>query len=180
MTTNLPPVSAASLANVPLPGEAGVWGVCPGVGLIADVIRRATESWAGHAVMYVGGGQIVQATWPRVEVAQAPTQNVIWATGQPLNATQRSAAANKALALVGTGYDIWAYPVLAAAVVYAEVTKDLSHLFGNDKWWDCSGLIAYCDSVAGAPMFAPNISSHLVTPAELMNLGAQEGWFQGK
>jgi hypothetical protein len=180
MTAKAPPVGI-NLTDVPFPAAIGVWGVCPGDGMIAAVIRHATESWAGHAVMYVGGGQIVEATWPKVEISMAPTQNIIWATGQPLNAGEQLLASNKARSLVGTQYDIWVYPFLAAAVFDAALTKDVSHLFNNDRWWDCSGLIEECDVVANAPMFPGSSgSAHFVTPAMLMTLGAQEGWFTGQ
>jgi hypothetical protein len=130
--------------------------------------------------MYVGNGQIVQSTWPKVELSSAPIENVIWATGQPLTPAQRGAASTYAQNLVGTHYDVLAYPFLVAAILDAAITKDVSHLFGNDKWWDCSGLIAECDIIANAPMFATDISAHFVTPSQLMTLGAQEGWFQGQ
>lgn len=177
--TRLPP-AGINIDSVALPDSPGVWGVVPGVGPVAAIIRHATESWAGHAVMYVGNSQIVQATWPKVILSPAPTSNVIWATGQPATAGQHSNIASYAKTLVGTRYDIMAYPALIAAIFDAALTKNLSHLFGNDKWWDCSGLVEECDDMAGIPMFPSDISAHLVTPAMLMDLGVRKGWFQGQ
>jgi uncharacterized protein YycO len=173
--TQFPPL-VENLSNVPFPPKPGTLGVVHGVGFIADVIRRATESWAGHAVMYVGNGQVVESTWPKVALNNAPTNNVVWANKQVLSDEQRIAIVNAAKILVGDHYDWTVYPALVAAVFYAAATKDLSHLFANDKWWDCSGLVAHCDKAAGIDLF-PGIDPHLVTPAQLMNLGTQEGWF---
>jgi hypothetical protein len=171
------PPAGVSLANVPWPKQAGTWGVAPGAGLVASVIRHATESWAGHAVMYVGGGKIVQARWPKVQVSDAPYQNIIWANGQPLTAIQRTAVCARAMALVGDGYDILVYPFLVAAFFNVAATRDATSLFTSDRWWDCSGLVEECDSAAGAPMFSSSDSAHFVTPAQLMVLGAKSGWF---
>ena len=101
------PPRGTSLASVPLPNAPGTWGVCPGFGPIAAIIRRATNSWAGHAVIYVGGGQIVEATWPRVRISDAPTSNVMWASKQPLTAKQRNSVVVRADSLIGDGYDIF-------------------------------------------------------------------------
>ena len=174
MTAFQPPIQ--NLSNVPFPTQPGTFGVAHGSGLVADVIRRATESWAGHAVMYVGNGQVVEARYPKVSLDAAPTSNVIWANKQPLDGQQRSIIVNTVKSLVGDNYDWTVYPALAAAVFYAAATKDLSHLFANDKWWDCSGLVAHGDMTAGVNLY-PTIDAHLVTPAQLMELAAEKGWF---
>lgn len=177
MTRQPPPLNIPSLTDVAFP-SSGTWGVCPGVGPIASIIRHATASWAGHAVMYIGAGRIVQATWPKVKISPAPTNNVVWATGQPLTVDQRIAIVNRAQALVGDGYDWLIYPFLIADVFDAAITQNVSRLFTNDKWRDCSGLVEDCDSTAGAPMF-PGPIPNFVTPAMLLNLGLQNGWFRG-
>jgi len=175
------PPEGINLIDIPFPSNAGVWGVCPGQGPIASLIRHLTASWAGHAVMYIGNGKIVEATWPKVRLSPAPTNNVIWATGQPLSSTQFDSAGRVARMLVGSGYDLFVYPFLAAAVASATITRRVSPLFNSDRWWDCSGLIEHCDAVAGAPMFPGDAGSqHFVTPSQLMTLGAQKGWFQGQ
>jgi hypothetical protein len=176
-TITTPDGKTYNVSNVPIPLNVGTWGVCHGSGVTAEVIRRATESWAGHAVMSVGGGKVVEATWPRVRLADAPTSNVIWANGQTLTAAQRSAVVTYATQQIGDRYDVLAYPFLAAAIVDAAITKNVSRLFADDRWWDCSGLVAECDVYAGAAMPLGPASAHFVTPAMLMNLGAQEGWF---
>jgi len=161
---------------VALPAEAGTWGVVHGVGWVAGVIRHATESWAGHAVMYIGGGKIVQATWPRVQIADAPRSNVIWANGQPLTADQRVKITTRAATLVGSRYDIFAYPFLVAALFNAAITQNVDKLFTSDKWRDCSAVVDDCDYYAGIDLF-PNRGSNLITPAMLLDLGTQKGWF---
>lgn len=168
-------LASRDLSNVPLPAQAGTFGICHGAGWASGVIRHATESWAGHAVMYVGGGKVVQAEYPKVQLADAPRSNVIWANGQLLAPSARTAIVAKAHSLVGDGYDIWAYPVLAASVFYAAVTKDAAPLFLSDKFLDCSAVVTACDAAAGIDLF-PGTSVHFVTPAMLFDLAAQRGW----
>jgi hypothetical protein len=175
------PPEGFQFSNVPYPPLAGTWGVAHGSGPFASVIRMATQSWAGHAVMYVGGGMTVEARWPKVKYDAAPRENVIWATGQPLTVAQRTVAAKTAMNLVGGGYDLAVYPALMLALFKASLTKDLTSLFNSDKWWDCSALVEHCDAVAQAAMFPGTVGSeHFVTPAMMMNLGVQKGWFQGE
>jgi hypothetical protein len=162
--------------NVSLPQRAGVFGLQAGSGPLAGVIRHATESPVGHAVMYIGAGQIVQARWPKVIISAAPTSNVIWAYGQPLTLGQSSRIVRRARQLVGDGYDILAYPIFAAAVFKAAVIKDAAPLLKNDRWRVCSALVVDCDEYAGVDLTAlpdPN----LVPPSALLNLGVANGWF---
>lgn len=164
--------------NVPYPPLAGTWGVAHGTGPFASVIRTATQSWAGHAVLYVGDGLAVEARWPKVKMDAAPREDVVWANGQPLTSEQRMRAVTAAHLLIGAGYDIAIYPALVAALFKASITKDIEPLFNSDRWWDCSGLVEHCDVVAGAAMFSGTVGSeHFVTPAMMMNLGVQKGWF---
>jgi hypothetical protein len=140
------------------------------------VVRHATDSPVGHAVMYIGKGQIVQARYPKVVVSDAPTSNIIWAYGQPLTPGQRELIVARALQLVGDGYDVAAFPFFIAAVFDAVVLKDEAPLLNKDHFRVCSAIIADCDSFAGAPITQlpdPN----LVRPSDLMNVGLVEGWF---
>lgn len=168
-------LASRDLGNVPLPALPGTFGICHGAGWAAGVIRHATESWAGHAVMYVGDGKVVQAEYPKVQLADAPRSNVIWANGQLLSPDARAAITAKAHSLIGDAYDLWAYPILIAGIFYAGITKDAAPLFLSDKFLDCSAVVTACDAAAGIDLF-PGTSVHFVTPAMLFDLAAQSGW----
>ena len=137
--TQQPPTS--NLIGVPFPAEPGTFGVCHGSGIVADVIRHATESWAGHAVMYVGNKQVVEARYPKVVLDAAPADNVVWATKQPLTPAQRVTIVSAARELVGASYDISVYPVLAAAVFYAAATKVVDERAKQSQVGDCPNAL---------------------------------------
>ena len=168
-------LASRDLSDVALPALPGTFGICHGSGWASGVIRHATESWAGHAVVYVGDGKVVQAEYPKVQLADAPRSNVIWANGQPLSAEQRTAITAKAHSLIGDAYDVWAYPILALSVFYAGITKDAAPLFLSDKFLDCSAVVTACENAAGIDLF-PGQSVHFVTPAMLFDLAASSGW----
>src|SRR5437016_620630 len=58
--STLAPYKAAN-GDLVLPG---CYGVSHGAGITGELIRHATESWAGHAFVYVGNGQIIEAAPP--------------------------------------------------------------------------------------------------------------------
>lgn len=162
--------------NVPVPELPATYGLRPGRGVVAAVIRRATRSPVGHAVFYVGRGLIVEATWPRVRVAEAPVSDVVWAYGQPLTAAQRDLAVARAFQLVGDGYDLMAYPFFIWSLFYAAALKDAAPLLRADRFRVCSAVVADCDAYAGAPVTTlpdPNLTE----PADLFSLAVASGWF---
>ena len=58
----------------------GTFGVSHGGGVAGELIRHATESWAGHAFLYLGNGQLVEGTPPVARVAPADSHaDAIWA-----------------------------------------------------------------------------------------------------
>ena len=67
--STLAPYTAAN-GDIVLPG---CYGVSHGSGITGELIRHATESWAGHAFVYVGNGQIIEAEPPAARVSAART-----------------------------------------------------------------------------------------------------------
>src|SRR6266702_8008760 len=68
----------------------GCYGVSHSGGITGELIRHATESWAGHAFVYIGNGLIIEAAPPAARINQATAYDDIrWAYKQPLTASQR-------------------------------------------------------------------------------------------
>src|SRR6266571_2979713 len=98
------------LIPVPTVPQPGNYGVSHGSGMVGELIRHATESWAGHAFVYIGNGRIIEAAPPAARINQATAYDDIrWAYKQPLTASQRRDIVWRAHALVGTKYDDLAY-----------------------------------------------------------------------
>jgi uncharacterized protein YycO len=109
-------VQAESAVSLPQLGDytarngdtitAGCYGVSDGSGLTGELIRHATESWAGHAFVYICTGQIIEGMPPTARVASADSHpNAVWNTEEPLTDDQRLKIVARAQALIGTPYD---------------------------------------------------------------------------
>jgi len=77
--------------------KPGTFFVSHGSGVLGAVIRHATESWAGHAGVFLGSHNfgtylapdvapaIVEATWPRTRISRASRHpGARWAAREPL------------------------------------------------------------------------------------------------
>jgi len=140
----------------------GTPGVTHGSGVAGELIRYATQSWAGHAVTYIGGGQIVEGTAPCTRIAPAASHDdTIWfykmwdqlsidVTGwwspppkgqlpdkQMIQAAQLKMVA-RAHALVGTPYDYMAYMGFAMEVLHLRNGTQMESEFKQDDWRVCS------------------------------------------
>ena len=112
--SRLAPYIAANGGKV-LPGCYGLSG---GGDIIGELIRHATGSWAGHAFVYVGDGQIVEAVPPAVRLARAASRpDAVWHAGYPLTDAQRMRICARARALAGRPYDYPAYVGFALKVL---------------------------------------------------------------
>src|SRR5260370_1238814 len=90
--------------------QPGNYFVSHGSGLAGELIRRATESWAGHAGVYAGQGMIIEGAPPATRLAPAASHpDAIWNTGEQLTDEQRQAIVARAHALGGTPDDYAAY-----------------------------------------------------------------------
>jgi uncharacterized protein YycO len=150
--------------------QPGCYGVSRGSGLIGELIRHATESWAGHAFVYVGNGQIIDATPPAAKVSAAASHpDAVWNAHYPLTGPQRDDIVARAHALVGTPYDYPAYVGFALELLKISSGQQLDPVFGEDHWRVCSALVADCYAYAGLDLEQGLRYPNLISPADLYN-----------
>jgi uncharacterized protein YycO len=133
----------------------GCYGVSHGGGITGELIRHATGSWAGHAFVYIGNGQIIEAAPPAVRVAPAASHpDAVWNARDPLSDAQRDKICARARALVGCLYDYPAYVGFALKVLKLRDGAELDPVFKADHWRVCSALVADCYAHAGIRLTA--------------------------
>ena len=153
----------------------GCYGVSHGSGITGELIRHATESWAGHAFIYIGNGQIVEAAPPAVRVAPATSHpDAVWNACYPLTAAQRARICTRARALAGRPYDYPAYTGFAMKVLKISDGAELDPVFKADHWRVCSALVADCYAYAGIRLQAGLRDPRPVSPAVLYNMIARQ------
>ncbi len=169
--STLAPYRAAN-GDLVLPGS---YGVSHGAGITGELIRHATESWAGHAFVYVGNGQIVEAAPPVARVVPAASHpDAVWSVRYLLTDAQRDAIVARAHALVGCPYDYPAYVGFALEVMKIRSGAELDPVFKDDHWRVCSALVADCYQYAGLHLEAGLPYPNLISPADLYNIIAHE------
>jgi uncharacterized protein YycO len=150
--------------------RAGCYGVSHGSGILGELIRHATESWAGHAFVYVGNGLIIEGTAPVARIAQADSHpDAVWNADEVLTDDQRTKIVDRAHALVGTAYDYLAYMGFALEVLKLRKGTQLDPVFHDDHWRVCSALVADCYRYAGITIDSGLRDPNLVSPADLYN-----------
>lgn len=155
-----------------LPGN---YGVSHGSGMVGELIRHATESWAGHAFLYVGDGMIIEAAPPATRLAPAASHSdAVWNLNEPLTDEQRTAIVARAHALVGVPYDYGAYIGLALEILGIKSGKQLDPYFKRDTWRDCSADVADEYGFAGVDLRAGLTYPNLITPADLYDRIARQ------
>jgi cell wall-associated NlpC family hydrolase len=160
---------------VPTTPSPGNYGVSHGSGMVGELIRHATESWAGHAFVYVGNGMIIEAAPPATRIAPAASHpDAIWNLHEPLTQAQRDKIVARAHALVGTPYDYGAYIGLALEILGIKSGKQLDPMFKRDSWRDCSADVADEYGFAGINLRAGLQYPNLITPADLYNRIAKQ------
>lgn len=104
------PVSAAGSTLAPYTAAngdivvPGCYGVSHGSGITGELIRHATESWAGHAFVYVGNGQIIEAEPPAARVSAAASHpDAVWNVRSPLTDAQREISGTTVSIAYSTG-----------------------------------------------------------------------------
>jgi hypothetical protein len=172
------PVALSELAPYPARGGAsvppGCYGVSHGSGLLSELVRHATDSWAGHAFVHVGNGQIVEATAPVARVAAADSHpDAVWNVHEPLTDTQRLLVVARAHALVGTRYDWPAHVGFALEILKLDTPDELDPVFRQGRWRVCSALVADCYAFAGISLDTGG-DPNLVSPADLYNRIAEQ------
>jgi hypothetical protein len=169
--TRLAPFIAANGDKV-LPG---CYGVSHGGGITGELIKHATESWAGHAFVYIGNGQIVEAAPPVVRVVPAASHpDAVWNVRYPLTGAQRDRICARALALAGRPYDYPAYTGFALKVLKIGDGAELDPVFKADHWRVCSALVADCYAYAGIRLEAGRKSPRPISPAVLYDMIARQ------
>jgi uncharacterized protein YycO len=154
--------------------RAGCYGVSHGSGITGELIRHATESWAGHAFVYIGDGQIVEAAPPHALVSAAASHpDAVWNARDDLTDAQRADIVARAHALVGCPYDFPAYIGFALEVMKIRTGQELDPVFKTDRWRVCSALVADCYEFAGVPVDKDLPYPNLISPADLYNRIAQ-------
>src|SRR6266571_2427384 len=151
--------------TLPLPGN---YFVSHGSGMVGQLIRHATESWAGHAGVLVSPGIIIEAAPPATRLAPAASHPAaIWNLHEPLTQAQRTAIVARAHALLGTPYDYGAYIGFALEVLKLASGKELEAVFKRDQWRVCSADVADEYSFAGIDLTSGLAYPNLVSPADL-------------
>jgi uncharacterized protein YycO len=171
LASGLAPYTAANGDTV-LPG---CYGVSHGAGLVGELIRHATESWAGHAFVYIGNGQIIEAAPPVARISAAASHpDAVWNVRYPLTDDQRDKVCARAHALVGCPYDYPAYVGFALEVLKLRTDAQLDPVFREDHWRVCSALVADCYAFAGADLEQGLKYPNLISPADLYDMIAHE------
>jgi len=156
--------------------QPGAFGVSHGSGMVGELIRHATESWAGHAFIYVGQGMIIEGAPPATRLAPAASHDdAVWNLGEKLTDTQRAAIVARAHALVGRPYDYGAYIGFALEVLGLKSGKELAPVFRRDTWRVCSADVADAYAFAGIDLTAGLKYPNLVSPADLLNRIVAQG-----
>jgi hypothetical protein len=146
----------------------GCYGVSRGSRITGELIRHATGSWAGHAFVYIGDGQIVEAAPPVVRVARAASHpDAVWNAGYPLTGIHRMRICARARALAGCPYDYPAYVGFALKVLNLRDGAELDPVFKADHWRVSLALVEDCYAYAGIK--DPNLTS----PANLDHMIAR-------
>ncbi len=183
----------------------GVFFVSHGSGLGGEIIRHATGSWAGHAGLYLGGGQMVEGAPPEARIVHADKYgDAIWAwrmwdqlkdgswTDQEIRAAQLRVT-GRGHALVGCAYDWPAYVGFTLEVLNLRSEKQLSPFFRHDTYRVCSALVDDAEVSGGVPMtftaedgpglerdpsvkVATPYMANLVSPGMLLGLAQRSEW----
>ena len=161
--------------TLPAGPQPGNYGVSHGSGIVGELIRHATESWAGHAFIYVGQGMIIEGAPPATRLAPAASHpDAVWNVGEPLTDALRGAIVARAHALLGTPYDYAAYIGFALEVTGIKTGKELAPEFRHDTWRVCSADVADAYSFAGIDLTAGLKYPNLVSPASLYDRIARQ------
>jgi hypothetical protein len=190
--------------NIPVASLApGVFGVSHGGGAAGEIIRAATGSWAGHAFLYLGGGQLIAGMPPVAKILPADSySDAIWAhrmwdqlqDAGNWTAAQVTAARQKVVArgraLEGSRYDFAAYLGFELEVLHLRTGEQLAPEYAHDSYRVCSALADDAETFGGVPLnFVPEdgpgviggpgtvqMPPNLVAPGMLLGLAQRLDW----
>jgi len=189
------PVAHTVTSLTPKPGD---YGCSHGSGMVGELIRHATDSWAGHAFVYIGNHMIIEAAPPATRISPVSSHpDAVYNTDEPKTDQQRGLIIARAHALLGTPYDYPAYIAFAMMCLKLRTEQQVDPLFVHDHWRVCSADVAdeYAHAgidvragmdghplarlVAGAVLAgqAPaSLVPNLIAPALLYDRIAQRPW----
>lgn len=150
----------------------GNYGVSHGSGMVGELIRHATESWAGHAFLYVGDGMIIEAAPPATRIAPVASHpDAVWNLNEDFTDAQGMSFVARAHALLGTPYDYPAYIGFTLEVLKIRTGEQLAAEFRHDSWRVCSADVAdeYAHGTLPIDLTAGLKFPNLVSPADLYN-----------
>lgn len=181
-----------------------VFGISHGGGVPGEIIRSATQSWAGHAFGNLGGGVLVQGQPPVAATAPADSHgDAIWAwkMWDQLVAeegwTSERVARSQALVTaryrgeIGVRYDFGAYLGFELEVLHLRTEQQLAGTYKKDRYRVCSALVADGLMAGGVPLrFVPEdgpglvknpdarivLPPNLVAPGMLLGLAQRLEW----
>jgi uncharacterized protein YycO len=155
----------------------GNYGVSHGSGMVGELIRSATQSWAGHAFVYVGGGMIIEAAPPVTRIVSVNAHpDAIWNNEEPLTDDVRKLIVGREHALLGTPYDYPAYIGFAMECLHIRNGTQMDPFFQHDKWRVCSADVADAYLFGGIDVTKGLTIPNLVSPADLYNRIASRTW----
>jgi len=139
-----------------LPGN---YGVSRAAEITGELIRHATDAWAGHAFVYIGNGEIIEAVPPAARIAPAASHpDAVWNMRVALSDAQRDRICARARALVGCPYDYPAYVGFALKVLKVRDGAELDPVFKADHWRVSSELVVDCYAHAGIRLALPSLA----------------------
>lgn len=151
------------------PGE---FGVVHGRAWYSTGIELVTGSWASHAVLYVGNGQIVEAESSGAVLSPADKyiDNILW-SGKIFTQTKGEEIAAEGRKLLGTPYSYLG----CAAIGLSKITHQHIPKWAQDKLADqgdlfCSQLVDVAYQNAGVQLFDDGRWNGSVTPGDLLDL----------
>jgi hypothetical protein len=140
-------------------------------------------AWAGHIVIYVGNGRIVEAEWPMVKFSPALIHpETIWVSGQVLSDQQRTEGLTAVLRTVGEHYDAVAYAYFMAKLAEFPITQDYDSLakLSAKAGPICSGLMVRVQEAMGVdlgPLKAiATDNPDFISPANCYRWALDNGW----
>lgn len=148
--------------------QLGDFGVVATGGVFPWLIRLVTKSKVNHAVVYVGGGRIIEAQPGGAlltPVDEIP--GVIWSKVS-LTSGQRRRIAFQALLLEGTPYSFLDIAVLAYVHIFGKATPRWARRrLAREDRLTCAQLVDLCYHAAGVELFDDGRPTFEVTPGDL-------------
>lgn len=155
------------------PGDFAVVSVAGAGGTAISLMETAAyghHTWWDHALIYIGGGQVVQAEPGGAQTRiLGPYRHSIWSTGLlPLTGAQRALICGAAVhyAAARTGYSWLDYAAIAAHRLRLPVPR-LREFIGDTGRLICSQLVDQCWRDGGVNIFADGRWPGYVSPYDL-------------